>query len=102
MTSCFTRGCIRPGGTAQSHCARCHRTFTSPSAFGKHQTFPDGGPLECHVPETRGLVSYVRHGLQVWGWPEREGAGGWVEVRRRDARERDRDDGRAVFRLSPV
>jgi hypothetical protein len=71
MTECFAKDCVRPGGTSQSHCARCHRTFTGPSAFDKHQTLPEGGTLECHHPETRGLVTYIRHGLQVWGWPQR-------------------------------
>lgn len=54
--------------------------FSGSSAFDKHQTFPEGGPLECHFPETRGLVTRVVHGLQVWGWPER-GNAGWFETR---------------------
>lgn len=50
--------------------------FSGPSAFDKHQTFPEGGSLICHPPASRGLVLREQHGFRVWGWPER-GDGSW-------------------------
>lgn len=61
--------------------------FTGPSAFDKHQALPEGGPLTCHSPGTRGLVVRVVNGLQVWGWPLR-GDGSWVTSRSREVVER--------------
>ena len=53
--SCLMLGCPPPrDGTRRSHCAGCHETFTSVSAFDRHQTLNDGS--HCHDPATRGLI----------------------------------------------
>lgn len=67
--SCTTARCPAPRG-AQCHCASCHRTFSSASAFDAHQTITSG--LACHDPAAlrRPLVPRDRHGVTVWGWPD--------------------------------
>lgn len=53
--SCLTLGCPPPrDSTRRSHCGSCHETFSSVSAFDRHQTL-DSGP-RCHDPAARGLV----------------------------------------------
>ena len=53
--NCLTLDCPRPrDGSRRSHCAGCHRTFTSVSAFDRHQTLNDGS--HCHDPAIRGLI----------------------------------------------
>ena len=53
--NCLTLGCPRPrDGSRRSHCAGCHHTFTSVSAFDRHQTLNDGS--HCHDPAERGLI----------------------------------------------
>ena len=38
MTNCATLKCPSPRGERMCHCAGCHLTFASPSAFDDHQT----------------------------------------------------------------
>lgn len=52
--NCATLGCPTPTGTRMSHCCGCHRTFSSVTAFDRHQTLDNGNV--CHDPETKGLV----------------------------------------------
>ncbi|KOX10164.1 hypothetical protein [Nocardiopsis sp. NRRL B-16309] len=59
-----TRGCV---------CAGCNHSFTSPSAFDKHQKRNKAtGRFECHHPSTVGLEARVKNGVEVWGAP------GWI------------------------
>lgn len=61
--------CPMPGGLSSAHCARCHRNFTSVSAFDQHITIGTEG-LVCHDPEARRLVlARVSRGVNLWGWP---------------------------------
>lgn len=66
MNRCYDLRCpALPGGGRRSHCAGCHETFTSVSAFDRHQTL-DGAGSVCHDPATRGLV---RRDGGLWAWP---------------------------------
>lgn len=56
-----------PIGRAGCVCAACHRSFTSPSAFDKHQRISDG--LVCLDPSDVGLVARDKNGITVWGAP---------------------------------
>jgi hypothetical protein len=70
--------CPRPGGLSSCHCAACHRNFTSPTAFDRHQVI-GGEAVVCYDPALRGLV-IVRHSrdLALWGWPGKPGRPGSV------------------------
>lgn len=52
--------CDFGSGLSTCHCAACHRTFTSPSAFGLHQRF-DAGQVTCLDP----AVMTMRDGAPV-------------------------------------
>lgn len=66
MKRCHELGCpVLPTRGRRSHCAGCHETFTSVSAFDRHQTLDDGGSV-CYDPATRGLV--LRDG-GLWSRP---------------------------------
>lgn len=66
MKRCHELGCpVLPTGGRRSHCAGCHETFTSVSAFDRHQTLDEAGPV-CHGPAARGLV---RRDDGLWCWP---------------------------------
>jgi len=54
------RGCV---------CNGCHRSFTSPSAFDKHQRLASHG-VECRHPMSVGLEPREHaSGERVWGYP---------------------------------
>lgn len=42
--------CNFGAGTVTCHCAACHETFTSESAFDLHQRLDDNGKNVCLVP----------------------------------------------------
>jgi hypothetical protein len=60
-----------------AHCVNegCHRTFTGPSAFDKHQTGYD--PVVCLDPTTVGLE---RKPSGLWGYPPPENPH-WLSTR---------------------
>ena len=63
-----------PIGRAGCVCAGCDRSFTSPSAFDKHQRFsPDTG-VECREPASVGLEARDKNGVEVWGYPAPDAA----------------------------
>ncbi|HZP49658.1 hypothetical protein [Actinocrinis sp.] len=58
-------------GTRVAHCGsvNCHRTFSSTTAFDRHQrNKPDGG-VECLNPATVGLVPVEKPYGVLWSWP---------------------------------
>ena len=65
------------GGLATCHCASCHQTFTSITAFDKHQKLTgEWGKVECLEPETMRkrngdpvLIPYreTPGGYPIWG-----------------------------------
>lgn len=57
-----------------AHCAACHHTFSSPTAFDKHRTQSGG----CKEPAAVGLVNGQRP-YDCWSFPPKEN-GGWYEV----------------------
>jgi hypothetical protein len=63
----------RWAGSNTAHCASCHRTFSSPSAFDDHRirNTVAGG---CIDPAKAGMVEHQRVGYSVWGYPSDEGA----------------------------
>jgi hypothetical protein len=66
MNRCTTLECrALPAKSQRCHCAACHRTFTSASAFDRHQAL-DGGTVVCRDPATRGLV---RRADGIWARP---------------------------------
>lgn len=62
----------RWGGLNTAHCAACHRTFTSPTAFDKHRAgkFTDD-TRHCEDPASVGLVDAAR-AYPCWGQPSGE------------------------------
>jgi len=65
-TPATCRGCTaRWHGTRRAHCAACHHTFSSVTAFDRHRT-PDGDHGQCLDPATLAALVY-RHG--AWSWP---------------------------------
>lgn len=69
-------------GTGPHHCGKCHRTFTSLSAFDKHR---DGnhanGTRHCVEPQKVGLELTAR-AYPCWGWPggEVDWVSGWQQI----------------------
>jgi len=61
------KGCVRVRGS-QCHCARCHQTFPSLTAFDAHQNvnYRRKEPVICRDPEAMGMVLDSRH---VWRTP---------------------------------
>ena len=51
-------------GKTRAHCAGCHETFSSDSAFDKHRK-----GLRCHTPESVGLVAREGAHGTIWGHP---------------------------------
>lgn len=61
----------RWGGLKTAHCATCHHTFTSITAFDKHRTGP-ADARTCLTPTDVGLIDAGR-GYPCWGQPGMEG-----------------------------
>ena len=80
MTNCATLKCPSPRGERMCHCAGCHLTFASPSAFDDHQTITNGPA--CRDPEACGLVLRERSGISIWGHPIDEAAMARLAARR--------------------
>ncbi|MDT0302922.1 hypothetical protein [Streptomonospora wellingtoniae] len=59
-----------PPGTSGCICPKCHRVFTRPSTFDKHQD-QGGRETVCHDPADRGMeiVRRTIDGHPVWGHP---------------------------------
>lgn len=62
-------GCSnRWGGLNTAHCAACHETFTTVTAFDKHRSGSHAkGTRHCLPPEEAGLVLASRD-YRCWGW----------------------------------
>jgi len=62
-------------GNRTAHCGgpKCHRTFSSMTAFDRHQrTRPEGG-VECLDPATAGLVPVEKPYGTLWACPSNGG-----------------------------
>lgn len=51
-------------GLTPAHCASCHTTFTSPTAFDRHRRAG-----QCLTPSAAGLVPIDRKTWTGYGWP---------------------------------
>jgi hypothetical protein len=67
-------------GSKTSHCCGCHETFSSITAFDKHQR-PSGAEELCKSPELVGLVRHSRTWGEVWGFPA-QASGFWAHTDR--------------------
>lgn len=58
-------------GNRTSHCGaeNCHRTFSSITAFDRHQRNTPGGGVECLDPATVGLVAVEKPFGILWSCP---------------------------------
>jgi hypothetical protein len=56
-------------GTRTAHCGGCHWTFTSLSAFDKHQRSVNYRTV-CLDPVEAGLVPHAKSWGTVWGLPD--------------------------------
>ncbi len=63
------------------HCAGCHETFTSVSAFDKHQHLDDDGNAICTDP-----MSVLRQDGAAWFAVTRRTPAGWPAWGRADSR----------------
>lgn len=63
-----------PTGRAGCVCAACDRSFTSPSAFDKHQRFKVDTGTVCLDPVSVGLEAREKGGATVWGYPAMDAA----------------------------
>jgi hypothetical protein len=63
-------------GSRTCHCSGCCETFTSTSAFDKHQNRPGVTPI-CKDPAESGLVAHEKPWGVVWGLPG--GSMDWLE-----------------------
>lgn len=68
----------------QCHCARCHHTFSSPSAFDMHRSGRKKTPSrparaagECYDPESSGLTVTEKG---IWAKPGTRPEGTWKET----------------------
>jgi hypothetical protein len=57
-------------GTRVAHCAGCHRTLSSTTAFDRHQRNKPEGGVECLDPATVGLVAVAKPYGVLWSWPD--------------------------------
>lgn len=55
-------------GNAISHCAACCETFSSTTAFDRHQSKTEPGQT-CRKPETAGLVPVAKPYGTLWSLP---------------------------------
>jgi len=55
-------------GLRAAHCAQCHRTLSSTTAFDRHQRDGENGPV-CLDPATVGLVAVEKPYGVLWSWP---------------------------------
>jgi len=62
-------------GTRVSHCGatQCHRTFSSTTAFDRHQRNRPEGGVECLDPAGVGLVPVAKPYGVLWSWPASDG-----------------------------
>ncbi|MFL1427128.1 MULTISPECIES: hypothetical protein [unclassified Nocardiopsis] len=58
-----------PTGSRGCVCAACERSFSSPSAFDRHQRYSADTGTVCLHPAEVGLEAREKGGTTVWGGP---------------------------------